>query len=169
MMYFFSLVFWAFVNWAPAQDISIPSNYVQQNQHTAFFFTGENSLITHCSLSIYDMDCLFLFEDDSGNKKQFRTPYERLKTFNTQLISALKKLKDSWLTKYPLGGFKSFLFVTRADDFAALEQIIDELETEKLHLRVLLPKKNTRKDAAYIYSNKRANEIFTVFQKQLDI
>lgn len=165
----YSLILFIFTNVAWTQDVSIPSKYVQQNQHAAFFFVGENSLISHCSLSVHDMDCLFLFEDDAGNKKNFSVSYEKLKIAHTQLVESLKKLRDSWLVKYPFGGLKNVIFLTRADDFAALEQIINELETEQLPLRVLLLQKNTRKDAAYIYSNKRAREIFAVFQKHLDI
>lgn len=169
MVRIFSLILLVCVNSAWGQDIPIPENYVQQNQHTAFFFVGENSLTSQCSLSVHDMDCLFQFEDDHGNKQQFRTPYEQLKVAHTQIVKSLKKLRDSWLIKYPFGGLKSVIFSTRDDDIAALEQMITELENEALPLRALQTKKDTRKEAAYIYSSQRAHEIYAVFQKHLDI
>lgn len=152
---------------ASAQEILIPSGYVQQNQHTAFFVSLENNLTSQCSLADVDQWCEFEFEDNRHDKFLLRVPYLELAAIHAPLLESLKKLKASWNERFPLGPLRNFIFLTRENDSQALDQLIAELEAEPLPLRVLQPQNHTRPLSAYIYSRKKAQEIFALFQHYL--
>lgn len=158
------LYFTLFTALAEAQDIPIPERYAQQNQHISFLVSQENSLIVECSLALVDQRCDFEFISKNQDPFKLRISYHLLGSIHAPLLESLKRLQRSWGERYPVGPLRNMIFLTRQNDAEALSQLISELESEALPLRVLIQSHNTRELSAYIYSRHKAQEIFMMFQ-----
>lgn len=156
-----------FISFSKAIDIPIGPKFVQQNQHTAFFFVGESSLISDCSLAKEDLKCRFSFNDKNNRDEFFDVSYLSLPARTRPLLHDLQALYRQWENESISTDILGRLTLTRNDDLHALEQLIQELQTEPLQERVLYLRSDTRDAPAYFYSGTRARAIFEIFRKNL--
>lgn len=152
-----------------AQDIPIPSSYVQQNQHNAVLFLSDNgeSLSCECSLSKEDKDCRFDFVYGDDNKTSIDVSYFELNSIHSTLLESLRKLKSEWSLSHPTNGFYGSVAFLRKFDHEALDQLILELQTEPLPLRVLLPE-HEKRPATPVFNNRELTlRVMMIFKTHL--
>lgn len=142
--------------------LPFPESYVQQYSHSAFLVSGENSITSDCSFYRQADMCRISFENSKGFKSEISVPYETLQLIGDDILQTLYDLKYSWDVNYPTTGFGMF-HLTRSQDHQNLILLIQDLEAEPLHLRVLQPERPRPDLPAYIYSRKLAEEIYAVF------
>jgi hypothetical protein len=143
-------------------QLPFPNNYLDQNTHSAFLISGENTITSDCSFYRQADMCRISFENSQGFKSEISVPYKTLQMIGDDILQTLFDLKYSWDINYPLTGL-GWLHLTRSQDHQNLILLIQELELEPLHLRILQPKRTRPNMPAYIYSRKLAEEIYAVF------
>lgn len=153
--------------------MEIPRQYVQQNQHNAFYLFNINgeSITSECYLTdpLEMSKCYFEFNDDDKTRHTYSVPFVRLYEIQKPLLEDLKALQKEWLENYPPDGWTSFLHPFRKNTHQALDQLINEIETESLPFRTFITERNyDRQDIPYMYDSELTERVWDIFKFYLD-
>lgn len=151
-----------------AQNLSLPSQYVQQDQHNAHLLFGVSRQVlgTYCNLSWApnDQRCYLEFEDEDGVRSNIFLKYERFDQNQARLVARLQDLSKRWKKKYPLDFWgRSILHPFRESNHEALDTLISGIEKEGLSHRVLMLNNVDSRPTAYFYDDELVRAIFHIF------
>lgn len=138
---------------------------MQQSQHTSFFVFGfhEQSLISQCHLNWVPghARCNLIFDRGHNDTFHILFDYEDLKKIEVHLIKALKQLHGRMVREKPVTSWNKYIYLFRAADYQALEDLIAQIESESLSGRFLMT--HAPRTVESISSKELVEEIFKVF------
>lgn len=158
------------------------SPYVNQTQHTSFFFFGNagESLISNCVLEENPSEDMALIPDQKGfcyfgfdkkdgqNETSLRVSFDELKNIHENLIKDLESYTYELLENHPPNILQK-VFLFRDNDYELLEQFVVNLKNEPLPYRALFKKNFQEKDdTPQFFSKSIVKDLMSIFHKHLE-